>query len=132
MSIRGITLDTGALIAIERRKQRGMQLVELAKRRLAVLATPVPVIAEWWRGRTDVRERMLEIVHIEPLTLSVAKAAGEAQAKLVSATSVDAIVMAFAASRGDVVFTGDPKDLEQLRGVFPSVRVLGCDVNALR
>ena len=61
MRIRGITLDTGALIAIERRKQRGTQLLELARQRLAVLAVPVPVVAEWWRARTDVRERILEL-----------------------------------------------------------------------
>jgi hypothetical protein len=28
MNIRGITLDTGALVAIERRKQRGTHLLE--------------------------------------------------------------------------------------------------------
>jgi hypothetical protein len=40
------------------------------------------------------------------------------------ATAVDAIVMASAASRGDVVYTGDLKDLERLRVHFPGVRVL--------
>lgn len=126
MTIRGITLDTGALVAIERRKQRGNQLVALARQRLAVLSVPVPVIAEWWRGRTDVRERILDILNVEPLSLMVAKAAGEAQAHVPRATAVDAIVMAFAASRGDVVFTGDTDDLDRLRAFFPSVRVLGC------
>ncbi|HXK17485.1 MAG TPA: hypothetical protein VNG33_06775, partial [Polyangiaceae bacterium] len=53
-------------------------------------------------------------------------AAGEAQAAIRSATAIDAIVMAFAASRGDVVFTSDTTDLERLRRFFPSVRVLGC------
>lgn len=126
MTIRGLTLDTGALVAIERRKQRGNQLLELAKQRLAVLAVPIPVIAEWWRGRTDVRERILEVVNVEPLSLAVAKAAGEAQANIPGSTAIDAVVMAFAASRGDVVFTGDTKDLERLRSFFPTVRVLGC------
>jgi predicted nucleic acid-binding protein len=126
MTIRGITLDTGALVAIERRKQRGNQLLELARERLAVLSVPVPVIAEWWRGRTDVRERILDVVNVEPLSLAVAKAAGEAQAKVPRSTAVDAIVMAFAASRGDVVFTGDLDDLVRLGAFFPTVRVLGC------
>jgi len=126
MTIRGITLDTGALVAIERRKQRGTQLLELARQRLAVLSVPVPVIAEWWRGRTDVRERILDVVNVEPLSLVVAKSAGEAQASVARSTAVDAIVMAFAASRGDVVFTGDTRDLERLRGFFPTVRVLAC------
>ncbi len=126
MTIRGITLDTGALVAIERRKQRGTQLLELARQRLAVLSVPVPVIAEWWRGRTDVRERILDVVNVEPLSLAVAKAAGEAQASVARSTALDAIVMAFAASRGDVVFTGDTVDLDRLRAFFPTVRVLAC------
>jgi predicted nucleic acid-binding protein len=126
MTIRGITLDTGALVAIGRRKQRGTQLLELARQRLAVLSVPIPVIAEWWRGRTDVRERILDVVNVEPLSLVVAKSAGEAQASVARSTAVDAIVMAFAASRGDVVFTGDTSDLDRLRAFFPTVRVLGC------
>jgi predicted nucleic acid-binding protein len=126
MTIRGITLDTGALIAIERRKQRGNRLLELAKLRLAVLSAPIPVIAEWWRGRTDVRERILDVVNVEPISLAVAQAAGEALAQVRRATAVDAMVMAFAASRGDVVFTGDLEDLERLRAFFPFVRVLAC------
>ena len=126
MTIRGITLDTGALVAIERRKQRGTQLLELARQRLAVLSVPVPVIAEWWRGWTDVRERILDVVNVEPLSLAVAKAAGEAQASVARSTALDAIVMAFAASRGDVVFTGDTVDLDRLRAFFPTVRVLAC------
>ncbi|MBL8612827.1 MAG: PIN domain-containing protein [Myxococcales bacterium] len=126
MIVRGITLDTGALVAIERRKQRGTQLLELARRRLAVLAVPVPVVAEWWRGRTDVRERILDAVSVEPLTLATAKSAGEALASVPRCTAVDAMVMAFAAARGDAVFTGDTDDLERLRAFFPTVRVLGC------
>ena len=126
MTVRGIMVDTGALVAIERRKQRGTRLLDLARRRLAVLSVPVPVIAEWWRGRTDVRERILDVVNVEPLSLVVAKSAGEAQASVARSTAVDAIVMAFAASRGDVVFTEDTRDLERLRAFFPNVRVLGC------
>jgi len=37
---------------------------------------------------------------------------------------VDAIVMASAASRGDVVYTSDFEDLTRLRAHFRSVRVL--------
>ena len=38
--------------------------------------------------------------------------------------TVDAIVMASAASRGDLVYTSDVADLERLRAYFPTVRVL--------
>jgi hypothetical protein len=41
------------------------------------------------------------------------------------ATSIDAIVMASAAQRGDVVYTSDVEDLGRLSRFFPAVRVLG-------
>ena len=48
----GITLDTGALIALERRRQR-MRTVYLRAIELGVqLTAPAVVIAEWWRGRS--------------------------------------------------------------------------------
>ena len=131
MTIRRITLDTGALVAIERRKQRGLLLLDLARHRLARLLVPVPVVAEWWRARTDVRERILEAVSIEPLPLSDARAAGEALGKLRSksiqaAVTIDAIVVAFTATHGGIVFTTDVEDLELLKAThFPSVRILG-------
>jgi hypothetical protein len=39
------------------------------------------------------------------------------------ATSVDAIVMASAAQRGDAVYTADIDDLGRLRSFFPTVRL---------
>jgi predicted nucleic acid-binding protein len=132
VSILRITLDTGALIAIERRKRRGRLLLDLARQRIARLLVPIPVVVEWWRARTDVRERILEAVSIEPLSLSVARSAGEALAKVTKTNSsdgslaIDAIVMAFAASHGGIVYTADFEDLETLRvACFPAVRVLG-------
>jgi len=55
----------------------------------------------------------------------VAIVAGEAMAHVRGATSVDAIVMASAAQRGDAVYTSEPLDFERLRRYFPAVRVLG-------
>jgi len=39
--------------------------------------------------------------------------------------AVDAIVVASAASRGDIIYSSDVHDLERLRHVFPGVRILG-------
>ena len=39
-------------------------------------------------------------------------------------SATDAVVMASAALRGDLVYTSDMSDLERLRPVFPSVRLL--------
>jgi hypothetical protein len=64
-------------------------------------------------------------VDVEPLTTALAKVAGEALAAVDGAPLVDAVVMASAASRGDIVYTSDVEDLEKLKRVFPGVRVLG-------
>lgn len=126
----GITFDTGAFISVERRKERARKVFERLRERDVVITAPLPVVAEWWRGRTDWREKILASVRIEPLTLEMVKLAGEALASLPSPQRgagpgvVDAIVMASAASRGDVVYTTDVEDLEQLRPFFPGVRVL--------
>lgn len=89
-----------------------------------IITVPVPVVVEWWRGRTDVRERILRGVRIEPFHLALAQAAGEALATVTSASAVDAVVMASAASRGDIVYTSDMPELEKLRRNFRGVRVL--------
>jgi predicted nucleic acid-binding protein len=123
--VTGLTFDTGALIALERRRLRMRQVLERARERDQVITVPADVIAEWWRGATDLRNAILDAVDVEPLTLSVAKIAGEAIAAVPGATLVDAIVVASAASRGDIIYSSDVHDLERLRGVFPSVRILG-------
>lgn len=120
----GITFDTGALIALEHRRQRMKEVVERALAGDQPLTVPADVVGEWWRGRTRLRLRILESVDVEPLTEGLAKIAGEALAAVNGATLVDAIVMASAASRGDIVYTSDVDDLEKLRLRFPTVRVL--------
>lgn len=121
----GLTFDTGALIALERRRLRMRGIVEHALARDLPITVPADVVGEWWRGRTDVRDHILASVDVEPLTETLAKLAGEALAIVRGATLVDAIVMASASTRGDVVFSSDLEDLERLRRYFPGVRVLG-------
>ncbi len=125
--IQGVTFDTGVLIAIERRKSRALKIHERLGERGVPINVPWVVIAEWWRGRSDVRETILRSVDIEIPSVELAKLAGLAlaQTNLKEATAIDAIVMASAALRGDVVYTTDVEDLERLRTFFPSVRVLG-------
>lgn len=120
----GLTFDTGALLALERRRQRMKEILERALAKDQPITVPADVIAEWWRGRTDLRDSIVESVDVEPLTEPLAKRAGEAIAAVRGASVVDAIVMASAASRGDIVYTSDVEDLENLRRYFRSVRVL--------
>jgi predicted nucleic acid-binding protein len=121
----GLTFDTGALIALERRRQRMKDVFENALAREQRIVVPADVVGEWWRGRTSLRLSILQSVDVEPLSEALAKEAGETLAAVKGATLVDAIVMASAASRGDVVYTSDVEDLERLRVRFPSVRVQG-------
>jgi hypothetical protein len=121
--VNSVTLDTGALIALERRRPRMWKVLHRARGLGVVSVVPADVVAEWWRGRSDIREYILASVVVEPLTEALARLAGECLARVSRATTVDAIVMASAAGRGDAVYTGDFGDLDRLRSFFPSVRV---------
>jgi len=120
----GLTFDTGALIGLERRRQRIGNVYRRAVERSIPVTVPSIVIAEWWRGRSDARKTIVEGLRVEPLEGDLAKLAGEAVAAVSGTSVVDAIVMASAARRGDIVYTADPDDLGRLQRFFPSVRVL--------
>lgn len=119
------TLDTGALIALERRRQRMLGLLAVAREDGVPIVVPSVCIAEWWRGRTDLREKILAAVIVEHTDDALVKLAGDALASVPRATCIDAVVMASAARRGGVVLTSDVEDLTRLQRVFPAVRVLG-------
>src|ERR1700679_1220487 len=107
-----ITFDTGALIALERRASRMLGIVAAAAQANARITVPTVVLTEWWRGRpSDRMARLLDGVEIEPLDPRLARIAGAAIAEVRGATTIDAIVMASAAQRGDTVFTSDVSDL---------------------
>jgi predicted nucleic acid-binding protein len=121
----GYTLDTGALIALERRRQRMLGFLAIAKADKIPIVVPSVCIAEWWRGRTDVREKILAAVLVEHTDDVLVRLAGLALATVPAATCIDAMVMASAARRGGIVLTSDVDDMIRLQTAFPSVRVLG-------
>jgi predicted nucleic acid-binding protein len=119
-------LDTGALIAAERGKERSARFFRLAHVGRARLIVPLPVVAEWWRGRSDAREELLATAEVVS-SVAAAKAAGIALARLrdVDASlTIDAMVMATAALLGAVLLTGDRDDFDELAVYFPGVTVL--------
>jgi predicted nucleic acid-binding protein len=126
-----VTLDTGALISIERHKLRAASLVRSARERGVGLTTITPVMCEWWRGRTDDRDLIRGFVRVVPLSVHVAATAGEALGRLGrvagAALTIDVMVVAFAALEGgQIVYTSDVDDLSRIAAAcFPSVRVLG-------
>lgn len=126
--MRRYVFDTGALIGAEKRKQRALDYLALVHSGRALIVTPVVCIIEWWRGRTDTREKLLRSIAVEPLSLAVAQTAGEALASLSRSVdaklSIDAAVAAYASRAGAPIITSHPGDFDSLRPFFPSLRVL--------
>lgn len=120
----GLTFDTGALIGLERRHHRIRKVFDTAAHDGIVVTVPAVVIAEWWRGPDEKRDAILRMMKVEEMSAAIGKLAGWALAQVRGATTFDAIVMASAARRGDVVYTSDFDDLARLQRFFPNVRVL--------
>jgi predicted nucleic acid-binding protein len=118
-----LTFDTGAILALERRKDRAMKVYRHAKERGFVVATPNVTVAEWWRGRTDRREAIWGGLLVEQVSDETVKLAGVALGKVRGASTIDAIVAAFAVQRTGIVYTGDVDDFQALRVFFPALRV---------
>jgi predicted nucleic acid-binding protein len=124
--MRSYVFDTGALIAAERGKERASRFLRLVRSGRARILVPLPVVAEWWRGRTDAREEILAASRVVA-TVGIAQAAGVALARakdVHAGVTIDAIVMATAALLDAIVVTGDPQDFERLSVHFPGVSVL--------
>jgi predicted nucleic acid-binding protein len=119
------TFDTGMLIALERRKQRATEAFRNIVRRGFLPIVPAVVYAEWWRGRSDIREEILAAVIVEDMPPPLCRAAGEALGAVKGSSLADAVVMASAALRGGgVVYTSDVDDLKRLQRHFPTILVL--------
>jgi predicted nucleic acid-binding protein len=123
--VSGLTLDTGALIGLERKDLRTLALLSSATRRSLLITVPAPVVVEWWRGQRGPVAKLIDDLVVEPLSYDLARLAGEALARCAKGPSAtDAVVMASAAQRGDLVLTADLEDLTRLQTCFPAVRLL--------
>ena len=80
MKLRGVTVDTGFLVALERSKQRAIELTALAGTRGIRLTLPVAVLAEWWRDGKR-QGHYLRAFAIEHMTDRLARSAGEAHVR---------------------------------------------------
>ena len=122
----GMTLDSGALIALERADRRiWVHLKEAASRKLPRTVSAA-ALAEVWRGgvRSARLAQFLATCSVEPVSETLARAAGEALAVVRRGDTIDALVMASAAQRGDAVLTSDPDDLGRLQACFRNVRIV--------
>jgi hypothetical protein len=71
----GVTLDTGAWVAMERADKRMRTLLVAASADPLLITVPAVVIAEWWRGRSRRRLRILGTVDVEPTSEVIARSA---------------------------------------------------------
>jgi len=130
----GLTLDTGAVLALVGRRATMTKVFDTARHEGLLITVPAVVISEAFRAPNDRFDEVMRGVTVEPLDKLLAKEAGAALAAIGEhvpppggvpcALTVDAIVMASAARRGDVVYTSDPDDLSRLREYFVGVRVI--------
>jgi hypothetical protein len=115
---RGLTLDAGALIAVERGDRRVMVLIDQAIAHDLGVAVPVGVVGQVWRdGRRQVRlARLLATDEVEIETLHDQRAREAGQLCGVRRTSdvIDATVVLCARARGHSVVTSDPDDVAKL------------------
>lgn len=121
----GVTFDTGALIGLERRTERMKAIIARIAARQLPVTIPSVVIAEWYREQRDSRRILALAKTVEPVSAVLAELAGKALRATGGSNAIDAIVMASAAQRGDVVYTSDVDDLLGFSAVFPDVRVFG-------
>lgn len=111
----GLTLDTGALIGLERGDERVRSLLRWAAANRVPIAVPAGVVAQAWRGgpRQARVARLLAdpdvtVVVLDDLT---ARAVGMLAGRTGHDDVVDISVALCAGERGDIVVTADPDDI---------------------
>lgn len=117
-----MTLDAGALIAVDRGDRDLHAVLKKVTDQDGVVTVPAPVIGQVWRdGRRQARlARLLANCRVETTTDEMARAAGLLLGRAGRADIVDALVVLGAVSRGDRIFTSDPDDLAALMAASPT------------
>jgi len=116
--VRGITLDTGGLIALDRNDRRVIALIARAMERGMRVTIPATALAQAIRNpaRQARLSRLVRQVSTDLIALNGtdAAAAGLLLARTGTADVVDAHVVICARRTGQAVVTSDPADLRQI------------------
>jgi hypothetical protein len=114
----GVTLDAGALIALEKGDRRMIALLQEALKVRQRFHVPAGVIGQVWslRSRQATLARFLKTVEVqvEPLDEHLARACGELCGASGTSDVIDASVVLCARVHGGVIITSDPADLRRL------------------
>jgi len=117
-SVKGLTLDAGALIAVDRGDRRMIALLRQALSEGTCVRVPAGVVGQAWRdgARQAILARFLRAREVELPALDepLARAAGELCGLKGTADVIDASVVLIARKTGDSILTSDPADLRKL------------------
>ena len=112
-----VTLDTGALLALERGDKRLLALLDRVSHKQQPVLIPAGVVAQAWREPRQARlARLLRSPDVEVVSLdaTAARAVGVLLGKSGTTDTVDAHVALVALGAGSPVVTSDPDDLRRL------------------
>jgi predicted nucleic acid-binding protein len=127
-TVTGLTLDTGALLALDRPRKAVVMQARLAEtlRRGGTVCIPVGAIAQAWRSsRQDRLARLLKSLDIDIaiMTPNVARSVGLLCARTGHSDVIDVHVALCARERRHAVVTSDPDDLSRIDPGLPVIRV---------
>lgn len=110
-----VVLDSGALIALERNDRSLWAALKLSASRGVDVLVPSTALAQVWRG-TPAQTRLAKALQYCVIASfdAVARAVGELCGRLRTTDICDAHVAIVAATRGDVLYTTDPRDMRKL------------------
>lgn len=113
-SSRGVVLDAGLFIALERRNRVAVSLVDIFFKKKTPLVTSAGVVAQVWRGlrgRQVPVAFLLRQTEVVDLTYGIARVLGNMLGATHTSDPIDAHVALLARQRGWPVLTSDPDDL---------------------
>lgn len=125
--VSGLTLDTGALLALDHPRQAIVMQARLdeALRRGGSICVPVGTIAQAWRSSRQVRlARLLKSrdVDIAVMTRNTARSVGLMCARTGHDDVIDVHVALCARERGHAVVTSDPGDISRIDPTLPLIK----------
>jgi len=114
--MKGVTYDTGALLAAERNDRRMWALHAGFLAEEVAPTVPAPVLAQAWRGggRQASLSRLLALCQVEPMSEAQAREVGSLARRSRHDDVVDLTVVEGAARRRDAIVTSDPRDLRRI------------------
>lgn len=128
LRLAGLTLDTGALLALDR-VRHGTDVqhwLERVERHGGTVCVPTTVVAQAWRSARQVNlARLLNSsgIEFETMSLETARLVGRLCATGGHADVVDVHVALCAQQRNHAVMTSDPDDIERIDPRLPLIRV---------